>query len=1314
MKRKVALAFVTAVAALMTAALVALRMPWAGERLCTLAEARVRAATGLRLELRECRVEPFRLEVRASDVRLGPEGAPVFTAEAVRARLAPVQALGRRLELAELTVTKPRVHAQVSPPAGASHDPCPPPLLKQFRVHRLNVDEGSIDLTLPHGEHLTVARVDVRSAPVQGRRGVAALTSAAVRRAGLAVAAAGVHLEAGGRSFDASEVRANADLALDLSRLDLHVATAELPGVSFAASGTVEQLCQPQLDLATSLSGDVAALLALLGRSDAQAQGRLAADVTVTGTLASPAAAGDVWLSGVAWGGYQPGDAQAHLRWSGNELRVDGLEIPATATRGRITARGKLRFGRELGLEAEANLEDVELAEILGRLRLTGAWVTTHVSGKVRVSGTAAPLQLGGEAALDLADFHVLQHSWETRAPGEAGFLELHHARIDAPVRIDHQGVHVEDAKIRSSGGGALTARGVLHYQHALGLELATEGVVDLSELRHLGTIPVGGLLQLEGVTIRAAPYGDPHIEGRAKASAFKFLQLDLGDVAGQVAYQQFALGISGLEGQRGETHYQADLTVDLDGPTRIVGGRYTVRGRLRDAFEAVMPWLPDAVHARDHLDGDLSLRGTAQGRATALDATFEGELGAGQLAGRAFDGGTFGGRIQAGAAVVFDGAELRRGGGVVRAAGRVGFGRPFPWELRSTFDGVALSDLALPGERWEGVASGTATVGGSYEKPDVRFEVHGEKVGVYDAAAGAVALTGRLQGPLLTLTGSTPGVRLTGSARAGGGAPFQARLELDLPDAMRLAPKGWRKGLHARVKGSGTATGLLTDLRASQAELRLDEVSLGYAEFQVEQSEPVVVALHDGRAVVRALALRGVNTQVNLSGAREANGALALDTRGAIDLRLLGDLVPGVVDPRGQLTLEAHVGGTVEEPLLVGTGQLREAGFQLRDLPVAVTGVTGELAFSQNRVIFDHLDATVGSGAAELSGELELERLVPARLHASAVLTEVPLHIPEYIPSVVSGRLEASGTWDAMALSGKLHVLQARYALPVDLERRLLEVPGKRQAAKPFDRAGEWLSLDIALDVDGDTRIENDLVHGTLAGQLTLTGSLASVGMIGTLTMREGARANVRGNDFVLKHAVLDFSDRHKIRMSLDVHGEAQVNDYQVTLHLFGPYEAPTLQLTSQPALSQRDIVTLLSLGYTTRDASAAGNTTGVATAAAAQALFSASGLDSQVRRFAPHGRFLGDINVRITSSYSEALGQVEPRAEFESKLLDERFRLRYQAPLANSRGQRAEAEMRLTPHTSLQYQWDNENPDSLSGGDHGLDLKLRWEWTE
>jgi translocation and assembly module TamB len=135
--------------------------------------------------------------------------------------------------------------------------------------------------------------------------------------------------------------------------------------------------------------------------------------------------------------------------------------------------------------------------------------------------------------------------------------------------------------------------------------------------------------------------------------------------------------------------------------------------------------------------------------------------------------------------------------------------------------------------------------------------------------------------------------------------------------------------------------------------------------------------------------------------------------------------------------------------------------------------------------------------------------------------------------------------------------------------------------------------------------------------------------------------------------------------------------------------------------------------MGFTRRDTPVSSGTQGLATAAAAQALFAASGLDEQVRRFLPAGGPLRDVTMRITSVYSEVSGQVEPRAEFESWVWRDTLRLRFQAPLSGSRGQRAQAEFRLGDHTAVQYQYDTDNPDAL-GGDHGLDLKLRWEWTK
>jgi translocation and assembly module TamB len=373
---------------------------------------------------------------------------------------------------------------------------------------------------------------------------------------------------------------------------------------------------------------------------------------------------------------------------------------------------------------------------------------------------------------------------------------------------------------------------------------------------------------------------------------------------------------------------------------------------------------------------------------------------------------------------------------------------------------------------------------------------------------------------------------------------------------------------------------------------------------------------------------------------------------------------------------------------------------------------MNGVLAFSQSKVIFDRLDATVNGGHATFKGEVELDGLVPARLKAEGVLEEVPVAVPAYLPATLSGRIQAEGTPDATAVTGRLRVTRARYTADVDLEGKVLQ---RRPPAppRPYDRSGEWLRFDVQLAVDGDVRVENDLVRGPVSGELTLAGTLAAPGLLGSLAMGRGSKATFRGNTFDLSHAVLDFTDRSRLHVELDVHGESQVREYQVFLAVNGTLEEPRVKLTSLPDLPEQDIVTLLSLGFTRRDAGAQGGVAGVATATAAQALLSASGLDAQVKRFLPRGGPVRDLSMRVTTAYSEESGQVEPRAEFESWVLKDKLRLRFQTPLGAGRGRQAQAELRLGDHSSLQYQWDNENPE-VATGDHGVDLKLRWEWSE
>ncbi len=1318
-KRRLALAFLGVLLALVAGSMAALRTRWAGDRICALAAARVGAATGLEVATTACSIDPFSLSVVTEGLRLGPAGAPLFTADAVEARLALIQGLGGRIQLATLRLTRPRLVATAPPPTGTPR-PCPPPELKQIDIRQLDLTDGSVVLALDGGQRVEIDGLHVeagRSARSRWRLG------SSVRRIQATAGAGEVRVAAAGRAWRLERPELDGEVALDLSEASLASAAATVGGVRLSVRGQVRTLCSPLLDLTATAEGSLARMVALAGESAKAWDAQLKVQARVKGRPSAPQLSATVEFAELGAGEVRLGAGSAEARLAGDKVVVERLTLPFGD--GKLTAKGEVTLASSVPIDAVAQLDGVDLAEILERLSVRDAWITGRLTGTARVAGAIWPPQLAVAVDSQVKGFRALTGPWRQAKPSDQAMVEFAQGQVQAPFRITLDGLFFEKARIEV-GRGAVDVDAEVHFDSARGFQVRTSGEVDLGPLGHIAGLPMAGR---GSVTARvgAAPYGLPQASARMKLEGFRLLDVDLGTVSGDLVHAaDRVLRFSSLEGQRGGSAYRGSLDVDLGAsPVRITGSRFTASGQARDYLDAVADWLPSSRALRGVVDGRIeSMTVTAAGPAAAPDLQFEGRFGPCQVAGRRFDGGRVTGAILEAARVRFDRLELTSGPGTVGAVGTWAFQPPQPWALTLSAAGLPAATLELPGGAWTGSISGSADLAGSWDQPRVRFALNADALALRGAVFGTVQLGGTIEARQLLVTGGAEGMRFTAEARLEGRMPYQARVDLKMDDAARLWPGGPPGGFRAVVEGQASATGELAAPRTARGRVELARLSTTVGDFRVENAAPVALRFDGGRLDVESFRIKGPDTEFAVSGGMGGGLDLDLDAAGSIDLRFLAGLVPVLRRPHGRLVMEAHVGGTAEALELAGDGQVAEGGFQVRGTNAVFDGLTGSLSFSQNRVTFVGAEARINGGRTTMSGEVELVRMVPARLRLEAELEAVPVAIPSYLPVTLSGRLEAAGTPEETLVTGRLHVLRARYTDNVDLEKKVLELRRRRSAAaRAYDKSAEWLRFDLQLAVDGDARIENDLARGGVRGELTLVGSLAAPGMIGTLTMTEGSRAMFRGNEFVLSHAVVDFTERDRVEMGLDVHGEARVRDYQVFIHVLGSVTEPRLALTASPPLSQPDIITLLSMGYTSRDTPTGGSAPGVttaataqalATAAAAQALISASGLDEQVRRFMPRGDVLQDLSMRVTSAYSGEARQVEPRAEFESWLVRDRLKLRFQAPLSGARaGQKAQAELRLGDNTAIQYQWDNDNPD-VKAGDHGLDLRLRWEWSE
>jgi translocation and assembly module TamB len=145
---------------------------------------------------------------------------------------------------------------------------------------------------------------------------------------------------------------------------------------------------------------------------------------------------------------------------------------------------------------------------------------------------------------------------------------------------------------------------------------------------------------------------------------------------------------------------------------------------------------------------------------------------------------------------------------------------------------------------------------------------------------------------------------------------------------------------------------------------------------------------------------------------------------------------------------------------------------------------------------------------------------------------------------------------------------------------------------------------------------------------------------------------------------------------------------------------------MSSEPELSQEDIVLLLTLGMTRHemDQLQAGDVTG---GAALEAIGAASGVEREVRRA------VGVIDeFRVGSAYSQRTNTTVPQLSI-GRRLTERVRLTASTGLGEDRVFQTGVEVRTGENTSVQAVYDNtDTTGAASLGNVGVDLRWRLEF--
>ncbi|HEY4117634.1 MAG TPA: translocation/assembly module TamB domain-containing protein [Byssovorax sp.] len=474
------------------------------------------------------------------------------------------------------------------------------------------------------------------------------------------------------------------------------------------------------------------------------------------------------------------------------------------------------------------------------------------------------------------------------------------------------------------------------------------------------------------------------------------------------------------------------------------------------------------------------------------------------------------------------------------------------------------------------------------------------------------------------------------------------------------------------------------------------------------------------------------------------------------IDLARLPRDVPGVERAGGAFDADLHVSGPVAQLKWAGAAHLRKGELNTSDPPLAFDEVNVDLEVVQGDLRIKRATARLGGGTIEITGRMPLRGRDAFTATATLTAHGVRLNVAEGVNFTTDAEIEATyapgakenGQRNIPEVKGTVSLVSFNYTRPIVLSLDLAQLSRpQRTNVDTYDPANDVVHFNLNVVSPRPLRIANNLIDMQLDivdPGIMLSGTNQRFGARGLLRLLSDSKLHLRGNDFTVKEGFVRFDDPTRIAPSVDMRATTEYRRYsssaaqdsaasavegagassatnpgsmttaatiasngiwRINLHAHGDAENLKVDLTSDPVLSQEDIVLLLTVGMThaelDRSQGALGESVGL------EALSSLTGADTALAKAVP---VIDEF--RFGSWYSTLSGQIEPTVTL-GKRVNESVRGEVTTGVTDNREVRSTLEWKLSKHLSVEGTYDNLSEVSDSAlGNVGADLRWHIEF--
>ncbi len=506
-----------------------------------------------------------------------------------------------------------------------------------------------------------------------------------------------------------------------------------------------------------------------------------------------------------------------------------------------------------------------------------------------------------------------------------------------------------------------------------------------------------------------------------------------------------------------------------------------------------------------------------------------------------------------------------------------------------SNFDLAHIHQLYTDRFAVEGRGEFTLKASGTPDAPVINADVHVRNLTLDHELAGELDLHAATLGGDLQLTGRSH--LLQGSLLLGGdiqmrdGYPANLSVRMDQLDLDVL----WRRYLRGQLSSHSAVTGSL-DLRGPirhpqlwTLDGTLTDLALGVDKIKVHNEEPIRFSLAHQSINIQQLHLVGEGSDLNAHGSIQLSGARALNlvADGRLDLKLLSAFNPDFTSS-GAVAMKLTVGGTVEDPMPLGTFQVTNGALSYAGLPSGLSELNGSLLFTRDHMHIGELTARTGGGSLDLKGDATYAGQ-QLNFNLTATGKDVRLRYPPGVSSTANTELHWVGSRSASTLSGDISINKIAVTPGFDFSaylERSRQFSTVTTANSPLNN----IKLDIHVQTAPELQMRTAIARLSGDADLRLRGSVARPAVLGRVDVLEG-QATFHGTRYTLERGDITFANPVTIEPQLNLQASTHVRNYDLNITVTGTPDRLNINYRSEPPLPKSDIIALLALGRTNEE---------------------------------------------------------------------------------------------------------------------------------